>query len=167
MAVSMSYPFRSIALLIVLTASAWADIQAGMVAYERGDFSTALKKWLPVAEQGGEPNLDLRIGAAYAHEAQSEATRRSREMVRRLLDRAFRTPSLNSDASTSTAPQASSATTRSARLALTGRRAESTPQPGSALRNVYDWQRSAQDYSEAVSWCKNWLTRDTQTRRRR
>jgi len=31
---------------------AWADYQAGMDAYNRGNFSTALREWQPLAEQG-------------------------------------------------------------------------------------------------------------------
>ena len=38
--------------LFVLAAPARADLQAGLDAYERGDYDTALKEWRPLAEQG-------------------------------------------------------------------------------------------------------------------
>jgi hypothetical protein len=37
---------------ILLTSLAQADFQAGQDAYERADYSTALKEWQPLAEQG-------------------------------------------------------------------------------------------------------------------
>jgi len=43
-----------LALVVVLVAApAWAgDLQAGVEAYNRGDYATALKEWRPLAEQG-------------------------------------------------------------------------------------------------------------------
>ncbi len=43
-----------LALVVVLVAApAWAgDVQAGVEAYNRGDYATALKEWRPLAEQG-------------------------------------------------------------------------------------------------------------------
>ena len=42
-----------LALVVVLVAApAWADFQAGLEAYQRGDYATALKEWRPLAEQG-------------------------------------------------------------------------------------------------------------------
>ncbi len=43
-----------LALVVVLVAApAWAgDLQAGVEAYNRGDYATALKIWRPLAEQG-------------------------------------------------------------------------------------------------------------------
>ena len=39
-----------------------ADYQAGLEAYERGDYATALKEWRPLAEQGlAEAQADLAI----------------------------------------------------------------------------------------------------------
>ncbi len=40
----------------------WADFQAGVDAYNRGDFTEAYKQWLPLAEQGhayAQNNLGL------------------------------------------------------------------------------------------------------------
>ena len=49
-------PLRLITALVLsivcLAVSAWADYQAGMDAYNRGDFKTALREWQPLAEQG-------------------------------------------------------------------------------------------------------------------
>ncbi len=43
----------AVALLIVVTAcQAWADFQAGMEAYDRGDYATALTEFRPLAQQG-------------------------------------------------------------------------------------------------------------------
>ena len=38
--------------IVCLVAPAWADFQAGMEAYNRGDFKIALREWQPLAEQG-------------------------------------------------------------------------------------------------------------------
>ena len=37
--------------LVALAAPAWADVQAGVDAYERGDYATGLREWRPLAEQ--------------------------------------------------------------------------------------------------------------------
>ena len=45
----------SIALLLSIvfpTVPVWADFQAGLDAYERGDYATTVKEWRPLAEQG-------------------------------------------------------------------------------------------------------------------
>ena len=41
-----------VGLFFTLLAPAWADYQAGVDAYERGDYETALKEWRPLANQG-------------------------------------------------------------------------------------------------------------------
>ncbi len=47
-----------LALVVVLVAApAWAD-EAGVEAYDRGDYATALKLWRPLAEQG-EPHVQF------------------------------------------------------------------------------------------------------------
>ena len=38
--------------IICLVVPAWADFQAGMNAYNRRDFATALREWQPLADQG-------------------------------------------------------------------------------------------------------------------
>ena len=64
---------RKLAILIpvlwLLTASvtpARADFDAGMAAYERGDFEAAFTELLPLAE-AGDPVAQYRIGALYSH----------------------------------------------------------------------------------------------------
>lgn len=39
-------------LVVALAAPVWADFDAGMAAYNREDYATALKEWRPLAEQG-------------------------------------------------------------------------------------------------------------------
>ncbi len=41
-----------VGLVCMLAPPAWADFQAGLDAYERGDYGTALKEFRPLAEQG-------------------------------------------------------------------------------------------------------------------
>jgi TPR repeat protein len=38
--------------IFCLAVPAWADFQAGMTAYDREDYATALREWQPLAEQG-------------------------------------------------------------------------------------------------------------------
>jgi len=53
----------AVALLIVVTASqAWADFKAGVEAYQRGDYATALTEFRLLAQQGNavaQSNLGL------------------------------------------------------------------------------------------------------------
>ena len=56
----------SILMMCLLTAaSVWADYQAGVDAYERGDYKIALEEWQPLAE-GGDPQAQFRLGQMYA-----------------------------------------------------------------------------------------------------
>ncbi len=55
----------SVALLIVVTASqAWADFKAGVEAYERGDYATALTEFRPLAQQG-DADAQFYLGQMY------------------------------------------------------------------------------------------------------
>ena len=38
--------------LLFSAGSAWADLDDGVAAAQRGDFATALQEWRPIAEQG-------------------------------------------------------------------------------------------------------------------
>lgn len=38
--------------LLSLSASAWAGVEEGNEAYDRGDYETALKEWRSLGEQG-------------------------------------------------------------------------------------------------------------------
>jgi TPR repeat protein len=62
-----------------LSAPAWADYQAGVDAYQSGDFKTAMTEWLPLAE-GGDATAQNSVAALYDHglgvdESDSEAAR--------------------------------------------------------------------------------------------
>jgi TPR repeat protein len=45
-------PITLILSMVCFVLPAWGDYQAGMDAYNRGDFATALREWRPLAEQG-------------------------------------------------------------------------------------------------------------------
>lgn len=47
-------------------APAVADYATGLVAAERGDYTTALKEWRPLAEQGN-PDAQYKLGTMYRH----------------------------------------------------------------------------------------------------
>jgi len=48
-----------------LTASAWAEFDEGMAAYQRGDFATSLGQWQPLANQG-DAGAQYSLGRLYA-----------------------------------------------------------------------------------------------------
>ena len=50
--------------VLLLTFSAHADFQVGKEAFERGDNATALKEWLPLAQQGN-PEAQTNLGFMY------------------------------------------------------------------------------------------------------
>jgi TPR repeat protein len=56
---------QQLALLLALIVPALADFQAGLEAYQRGDYATALKEWQPVAEKG-DANAEYNLGLLYA-----------------------------------------------------------------------------------------------------
>ena len=53
-----------LALALILPTVAWADFQAGLDAYNRGDFAEAYKQFLPLAEQG-DAVAQLNLGFMY------------------------------------------------------------------------------------------------------
>lgn len=53
--------FLSIA---IFAAPIWADFEAGMDAYGRGDYATALREWRPLAERG-HPGAQYNLGMLY------------------------------------------------------------------------------------------------------
>ena len=60
---------RSIALVLSIvcsTAPAWADFKTGMDAYQRGDYTTALGEWQPLAEQA-QAVAQYQLGLLYAN----------------------------------------------------------------------------------------------------
>lgn len=55
------------ALAVMLTMPAVAqDFDKGLVAYQRGDYATAIQEWRPLAEQGS-PAAQYRLGVMYAN----------------------------------------------------------------------------------------------------
>ncbi len=40
------------AVMVLAASQAWADLKAGVEAYERGDYATALTEFRPLAQQG-------------------------------------------------------------------------------------------------------------------
>ncbi len=48
----LRFPITLMLSMVCFVLPAWADYQAGMDAYNRGDFATALREWRPLAEQG-------------------------------------------------------------------------------------------------------------------
>ena len=60
---------RRVLLAIVLAfgfvSPVWADFQAGLDASKRGDFTTALREWKPLAEAG---NADAQYNLGYLYE---------------------------------------------------------------------------------------------------
>jgi len=57
-------PSLFILFLFIWAISAHADYQAGMDAYNQGDYATALKEWQPLAEQGGA-DAQVNLGLLY------------------------------------------------------------------------------------------------------
>ena len=64
MPIVLRFPIAFMLLTVCLATPAWADFQAGMDAYLRGDYATTLHEWRPLAEQG---NADAQnnLGAMY------------------------------------------------------------------------------------------------------
>ena len=52
--------------LVLSTAPAWADFQAGLTAYSKGDYAAALREWRPLAEQG-DASAQSNLGVMYAN----------------------------------------------------------------------------------------------------
>ena len=50
---------------VCLAVPAWANGQAGVDAYKRGDYATALREWRPLAEQG-DASAQFYLGTLYA-----------------------------------------------------------------------------------------------------
>ena len=66
MRMSLRFPIAVVLSIVCLAAPAWADYQAGMDAYNRGDYATALREWRPLAELGIAP-AQFNLGLLYAN----------------------------------------------------------------------------------------------------
>ena len=53
-----------VGLVFMLAAPAWADLEAGLEAWSRGDYETALKEWRLLAEQG-DADAQVNLGVMY------------------------------------------------------------------------------------------------------
>ena len=56
----------SLLFVFLFSASAFTDLENGLAAAYRGDFSIALKEWKPLAEQG-DTYAQYNMGLIYAH----------------------------------------------------------------------------------------------------
>jgi TPR repeat protein len=61
---ALRFPIALVLSVICLAASAWADYQAGVDAYNSGNYATALREWRPLAEQG-DPRAQFPLGSLY------------------------------------------------------------------------------------------------------
>ncbi len=64
MPISLRFPIALVLSTICLAVPAWADFQAGMDAYFRGDYATALREWRPLAEEG-DVDAQYNLGGLY------------------------------------------------------------------------------------------------------
>ena len=64
----MAFQFTIVFVLLVvcLATPAWADYKAGMDAYDRGDYATAMREWSPLAKLGLAA-AQFRLGQLYAN----------------------------------------------------------------------------------------------------
>ena len=60
----LRFPIALVLSINCLAVPAWADYRAGMDAYSRGDYATALRERRPLAEQG-DPIAQFRLGSLY------------------------------------------------------------------------------------------------------
>ena len=64
--IPLGFPVTLMLSIVCLAAPAWADLNAGMDAYHRGDYATALREWQPLAEQG-HAVAQYNLGLLYAN----------------------------------------------------------------------------------------------------
>jgi uncharacterized protein len=64
MRMSLRFPIAVVLSIVCLAVPAWADFKAGMDAYHRGDYATAMREWRPLAEQG-DANAQYNLGMMY------------------------------------------------------------------------------------------------------
>ena len=63
---SLRFPIALVLLILCLAVPAWADFQAGMDAYNRKEYATALHEWRPLTEQG-DANAQYNLGVLYSN----------------------------------------------------------------------------------------------------
>ena len=65
MPIALRFPIALVLSFVGLSAPAWADFQAGVDAYNRGDYASAMREWRPLAEQGNA-DAQFNVGVLYA-----------------------------------------------------------------------------------------------------
>ncbi len=68
MPIALRFPIALVLSIVYLAAPAWADFQAGVDAYELGNYATALHEWRPLADRGvaeAQYNLGVLYGNGY------------------------------------------------------------------------------------------------------
>jgi uncharacterized protein len=60
----LRFPLALLLPIVCFVVPAWADFKAGMDAYNRGDFKTALREWSPLAEKG-DASAQFYLGLSY------------------------------------------------------------------------------------------------------
>ncbi len=65
MPIALRFPIALVLSIVCLAAPAWADFQAGVDAYELGDYATALHEWRPLADRG-VAEAQYNLGVLYA-----------------------------------------------------------------------------------------------------
>ena len=63
--ISLRFPIALVLSLACLTTPAWADFEAGMAAYHRGDYATALREWQRLAELWQAEEAQFNVGLLY------------------------------------------------------------------------------------------------------
>jgi uncharacterized protein len=64
--IALRFPVALVLSIVCLAAPARADFKAGVDAYQRGDYATALREWQPLAEQG-QALAQYNLGLLYAN----------------------------------------------------------------------------------------------------
>jgi hypothetical protein len=132
-----------------------ADFQAGKLAHDRGDYTTALQEWLPLAEHGG-PEIQYVVGVTYVHEGPAQNYAQAAKWYERAAkqgypDAQFQLGRLYVNG----APGVQRNYTVAAQWYLMAAEQNHVGSQ-SALCGMYALGRGVrQDYSEAASWCKN------------
>ena len=65
--ISLRFPIALVLSIACLTTPAWADFEAGMAAYHRGDYATALREWQRLAEQWQAEEAQFNLGVIYGN----------------------------------------------------------------------------------------------------
>jgi hypothetical protein len=63
----LRFPITLVLSFVCLVIPAWADFEAGVDAYNRGDYATALREWRSLAERGNA-SAQFNLGALYSKE---------------------------------------------------------------------------------------------------